>query len=158
MTDEMALTFRSNGRHYGTAKAVSPDTIFLRLDDEGDPAWWAQFAITADQIKRLTEDARRKYAAACSPLSLTPAGGRGEPYCRAEATDLGTVVFSVGCEKSGSRRCQFVASAYELGKWGKMIENWAPECVGCGERLDKGCDGRPRCPACDGPCPGCSDQ
>ena len=27
----------------------------------------------------------------------------------------------------------------------------------CGEPLDKDCQGRMRCPVCDGPCPDCSD-
>lgn len=28
----------------------------------------------------------------------------------------------------------------------------------CGEELDRDCFGNARCPDCDGPCPGCSDQ
>lgn len=31
------------------------------------------------------------------------------------------------------------------------------DCETCGETLDYDCNGRPRCPDCDGPCPCCYD-
>lgn len=56
--------------------------------------------------------------------------------------------------------CPMCGGPLELdssGEWGPCEEctNTCPECDG---DMDTDCFGKPRCPVCDDPCPGCCDQ
>ncbi len=42
-------------------------------------------------------------------------------------------------------------------EWDCECSTEPTECEECGADLDTDCDGRPRCPECDEPCPRCSD-